>query len=99
RNAAIRNSPPKDVFRISIPLDKQDKDGRMSWDQTAVLVAVKGSALFYDLNPGRMVTAADGSNTWDERGTGHAHLVEKMAVPEVTAVIDRLMMHQPMRKK
>ncbi|MBC7891640.1 MAG: nucleoside hydrolase [Sphingobacteriaceae bacterium] len=99
RNAAIRNSPPKDVFRISIPLDKQDKDGRMSWDQTAVLVAIKGSALFYDLNPGRMVTAADGSNTWDERGTGHAHLVEKMTVPEVTAVIDRLMMHQPMRKK
>lgn len=99
RNTAIQNSPPKDVFRISIPLDKQDKDGRMSWDQTAVLVAIKGHAPFYDLKPGRMVVAADGSNTWDERGTGHAYLVEKMPVPKVTAVIDQLMMHQPMRKK
>lgn len=99
RNAAIRNNPAKDVFRISIPLDPQDKDGRMSWDQTAVLVAVKGPAPFYDVKPGRMVVATDGSNTWDERGTGHAHLVEKMPIPEVTALIDRLMMHQPVRGK
>lgn len=99
RNAAIRNSPPKDVFRISIPLDKNDAAGRMSWDQTAVLVAVKGPSPFYDVRPGRIVVATDGSNTWDERGTGHAHLVEKMPVPAVTAVIDNLMMHQPVRKK
>ncbi len=98
-NVAIHNNPTKDVFRISIPLDQQDKAGRMSWDQTAVLVAIKGYAPFYDLKPGRMITAADGSNTWDERGMGHAYLVEKMPVPEVTAVIDRLMMHQPVQRK
>ena len=29
----IQNSPVKDVFRISIPLSAEDKDGRMSWDE------------------------------------------------------------------
>ena len=31
------NSPVKDVFRISIPLSEEDRNGRMSWDETAVL--------------------------------------------------------------
>ena len=30
-SAAIQNNPTKDVFRISIPMDKQDSLGRMSW--------------------------------------------------------------------
>src|SRR6266496_5475684 len=37
-NNRIQNSPIKDVFRISIPLDPQDSAGRMSWDETAVLI-------------------------------------------------------------
>lgn len=41
-NSSIQNSPVKDVFALSIPFDPQDKNGRMSWDETAVLVAVRG---------------------------------------------------------
>jgi len=51
-NDRIRNSPVKDVFRISIPEDPQDSLGRMSWDETAVLVAIKGYLPWYTLNPG-----------------------------------------------
>ena len=40
-NAAIQNNPTKDVFRICIPMAKEDALGRMSWDETAVLVAIK----------------------------------------------------------
>ena len=36
----IKNSPVKDVFRISIPLSEEDKYWRMSWDETAVLIGV-----------------------------------------------------------
>ena len=98
-NAAIRRSPAKDVFRISLPKDPNDRNGRMSWDQTAVLVAVKGAVPYYDLRPGRIITAADGSNTWDGAGKGHFYLIEKMPVARVTHLIDALMMHQPKKNE
>jgi inosine-uridine nucleoside N-ribohydrolase len=94
QNARI-HSPTKDVFALCLPKAKEDSNGRMSWDQTAVLVAIKGTATFYDLKPGRMIVAADGSNRWDEQGKGHYHLVAKMPVSQVTAVIDGLMQHVP----
>ena len=79
-NSPYSNSPPKDVFARSIPMDKKDVNGRMSWDQTAVLVAIKGYEAYYSVVEGRMVTKADGSNTWDRSGKGHFYLVEKMPV-------------------
>jgi inosine-uridine nucleoside N-ribohydrolase len=95
QNRRIQNSPAKDVFRISLPKAEEDKLGRKSWDQTAVLVAIKGAAPYYDLKPGRIVTEKDGSNTWDNNKTRHHYLVEKMPVAQVTQLIDNLMMHQP----
>ncbi len=40
-NDAIQNSPVKDAFEIALTKDKNTK-GRNSWDETAVLVAVRG---------------------------------------------------------
>lgn len=97
RNPNIRRSPVQDVFRISIPLDKNDVNGRMSWDQTAVLVAVLGPAPYYATQPGRMTVADDGSNGWDATATGHQRLVEARPVAEVEARINDLMQHQPRR--
>jgi pyrimidine-specific ribonucleoside hydrolase len=97
-NNAIQNSPVKEVFSISIPFDPQDKNGRMSWDETAVLVAVRGWEKYYTLRPGRFVINADGSNSWDSAGKGHQYLVRKMPVPEMTALINQLIMHQPVKK-
>ena len=95
-NEAIKNSPVKDVFRISIPMAAEDKDGRMSWDETAVLVAVKGYADYYTIQRGTMHVNDDGSNTWTNDDNGlHAHLIEKAPIEEVRTVIDKLMMHQP----
>jgi inosine-uridine nucleoside N-ribohydrolase len=95
QNASIQNSPVKDAFAIAIPQDKQDANGRMSWDQTAVLVAARGAEPWYRLEPGRFICNPDGSNGWDERGTGHFKLVEKAPVAEVEKVINELMQHQP----
>ena len=97
-NDAIDNSPVKDVFRISIPMAIEDSAGRMSWDETAVLVAVKGYKQFYHLEYGRMQVAADGSNTWSAEGKQHAHLVEAVSPEIVRAYINKLIMHQPMKK-
>ncbi|WP_246343663.1 nucleoside hydrolase [Adhaeribacter radiodurans] len=98
QNKSITKSPTKDVFRISIPKAREDKNGRMSWDQTAVLVAIKGAAPYYELKPGRIVVKADGSNTWDSTKKGQFYLVEKRPATEVTAYINKLMMHQPKKK-
>lgn len=95
QNAAIQNSPVKDAFALAIPMDKNDAKGRMSWDQTAVLVAARGAEPWYTLQPGRFICNPDGSNGWDERDTGHFRLVEKAPVVEVEKLINELMQHQP----
>jgi inosine-uridine nucleoside N-ribohydrolase len=95
KNSAISNSPVKDVFAWSIPLDPQDKNGRMSWDETAVLVAVRGAASYFDLVEGKIISKPDGSNGWDVTGKGHYYLKVKMPNGEITKLIDGLIMHQP----
>jgi len=97
-NEAIKNDPVKDVFRISIPLAKEDSLGRKSWDETAVLVAIKGYSQFYTLHPGRIKVADDGKNTWDDNGKGQAYLVEKVDHKEVEKLINELIMHQAIKK-
>lgn len=97
-NRTIRNSPVKDVFRISIPQATEDSLGRMSWDQTTVLVAVRGAYPYYKLIEGRMITKSDGSNIWDFSGENHFYLVEKIPSKQVEDVINRMMMHQPPQK-
>ncbi len=94
-NANITDSPVKDVFRISIPLAKEDQQGRMSWDETAVLVAVRGVEPYYKLLCGAMVVAPDGSNSWNPNGRGHCRLVEVQPPVVVQKLIDDLIMHQP----
>jgi inosine-uridine nucleoside N-ribohydrolase len=98
RNEAIKNDPVKDVFRVSIPLAKEDSLGRKSWDETAVLVAIKGYSEFYTLHPGRIKVADDGKNTWNDNGKGQAYLVEKVDYKEVEKLINELIMHQPGKK-
>lgn len=98
QNNTIQNSPVKDVFRISIPMAKEDSAGRMSWDETAVLVGVKGWQPYYTIKQGTMTVAADGSNGWESKGNKHVHLVEKLAPVIVEALLNKLMMHQPVAK-
>ena len=95
QNTAIQDSPVKDVFRISIPLAAEDREGRMSWDETAVLVAVRGVEPYYKLSCGAMVVAPDGSNTWNSNGRGHCRLVESQPPATVQKIINELIMHQP----
>ena len=94
-NSSIKNSPVKDVFRIAIPMAKEDSAGRMSWDETAVLVGVLGYQPWYKLQSGRIIINEDGSNEWTRVGLAHAHLVENTPSVEVQNLINKLIMHQP----
>ena len=99
KNEAIRQSPIKDAFAIAIPLSKEDSPGRMSWDETAMLVAINGYELYYTLQKGRMICREWGANSWDYDGRGHYYLVQRMSVTEMEQVLNTLMVHQPVQKK
>lgn len=91
----IKNSPVKDVFVRCIPLDKNDANGRMSWDETAVLVAVRGYKKYFNAVNGKIIVNSDGSNNWDKKGKRDKYLTLKMPVTELEDIINRLMMHPP----
>jgi hypothetical protein len=97
-HSEIKNSPVKDVFRISIPLSAEDKDGRMSWDETAVLIGVYGTEGFFELVRGTIIINPDGSNSWKNDPTGkHYYVKQKMAVSQMSTFIENRMMHVPVR--
>ena len=95
---SIENSPVKDVYRISIPLSTQDSAGRMSWDQTAVLIAVKGYGPWWNIQTSKIKVAEDGSNTWENGDSLHSYLIESQSPIIIRDRINDLMMHQPVKK-
>ena len=93
----IHDDPVVETFRMCLAQD--NPEGRQSWDETAVLVAVRGEADYFDSIQGRMIVADDGSNNWVNDPNGpHAFLTFKMPIEQLTAEIEHLMMHQPMKK-
>ena len=96
-NSEIKNSPVKDVFKISIPLSAEDKDGRMSWDETAVLIGVYGTEGFFDTVMGKIIVNPDGSNNWENNQKGkHIYVKQKMPVSQMSVFIEDRMMHIPL---
>ena len=94
-NDKIQHSPVKDVFAICIPLAAEDSVGRMSWDETAVFVAVKGWRNYYDLQTGDCLIHSDGSDEWINGNEMKARLIEKKSPQEMATIINQLIMHQP----
>jgi inosine-uridine nucleoside N-ribohydrolase len=94
--SSITNSPVKDTYALS--LAETDFNGRMSWDQTAVLVAIKGTASYFLTERGTMVVDSDGNNTWTPDSDGrHIRLIPNMPLLEVGYLIESYMMHQPIK--
>ena len=93
----IKHSPVVDVYSVALPQD--NPEGRMSWDQTAVLVAVRGAKKYFNTEKGTMTVFDDGSDKWTKDSKGnHAHLLFKMPKDELQNVIESLMLHQPSKK-
>ncbi len=93
----MRNTPAKEAFTICLRQD--DPNGRQSWDQTAVLVAVRGVDKYFRVQKGHMLVAPDGSNTWQDDLNGtHEYLTWKMPIDELTKIIEDMMMHEPVKK-
>ncbi|MCO5241479.1 MAG: nucleoside hydrolase [Chitinophagaceae bacterium] len=95
---SIQNSPVKDAYTKAMPYWKSDYNGRHSWDQTAVLIAVRGYSPYYNIQRGHIVLKG-GNNEWkyDPKGK-QSYIVERMTAEQVRAEIESLMMHQPASK-
>ncbi len=84
-------SPVKDVYAMSMPMAKGDAEGRMSWDQTAVLVAIRGNIPYFGLKRGKIIIEG-GTNKWQDDPMGpHGYLTQAMPFPQITMLIEALM--------
>lgn len=92
-NEAIQNSPVKDAYEIALAADN-NTEGRMSWDQTAVLVAVRGIEPYFNSRKLNMKIEDDGTNVVIP-GERFDYLSFKQTPEGVAKVIEDLMAHQP----
>ncbi len=98
-NLNVQNDPVKDVFSMCIPMAEEDSNGRMSWDETAALIAVYGTKGFFTTVPGTIVVFPDGSNGWINSADGkQSYAVQEMPVDRISRFIEDRMMHIPTGK-
>jgi inosine-uridine nucleoside N-ribohydrolase len=95
-NDSIQNSPIKDAFQIALTKD-DNKLGRNSWDETAVLVAVRGIKPWFDFRKLNFEIEDDGKDVVIP-GEKFTYLAFKKTPREIGEVIENLMMHQPGKK-
>jgi inosine-uridine nucleoside N-ribohydrolase len=88
------SNPVSDVFRMV----SSGKEEEASFDQTAVLVAVRGAEPYFDLVEGRIVVNWDGSNSWNSDGEGQYYLeLNEEHASQTEQEIETLMVHEPPR--
>lgn len=95
-NDAIQNSPVKDAFEVALTKDSNTV-GRNSWDETAVLVAVRGIAPYFGYKKLNFEVKPDGQNVLIP-GEKFSYLSFKQTPAQIATVIEDLMMHQPVKQ-
>jgi inosine-uridine nucleoside N-ribohydrolase len=95
-NDTIQNSPVKDAFAVALAKDTNTK-GRNSWDETAVLVAVRGIAPYFSYRKLNFEIKDDGQNVLIP-GEKFTYLTFKQTPEAIAIIIEGLMMHQPIKK-
>jgi inosine-uridine nucleoside N-ribohydrolase len=93
KDSSIQNSPVKDAFAIALHKDKNE-NGRMSWDETAVLAAVRGAAPYFSVRKINLQIRNDCSDTL-VAGDRISWLGFKMKPQEVQSIIENLMHQAP----
>lgn len=92
---ALTTLPPEHPVRRAYAMypSKPLINGRPSWDQTAVLAAVRGPAPLWKLSePGRNLVSIDGSNHWTaDPVSPHAYLLHDLPPEIARAEIESLM--------
>lgn len=95
--AAPADHPVREAYRLYF---NGEFKNRRSWDQTAVLYAVRGLSNYWTtVTKGYNHINADGSNQWrSSPDKNHAYLVAKMSSQNMASIIDTLMLQRPRKK-
>ena len=97
-NSLSSNTPPGNPVRRAYEIHVGANQNRPSWDQTAMLFAVRGTAdgLFGLSAPGTVAIAGNGDNTFAPFSAGrHRYLVKQKSDAEIAGVIEALMTRPP----
>jgi inosine-uridine nucleoside N-ribohydrolase len=86
-------SPIRMAFATNPDLDA--KKNRHSWDQTAVLFAVRGLKDYWTMGSGTIQIQDDGKNNWVAGGKSRQYLIAKKPVPDMKKVIEDMMVAPP----
>jgi inosine-uridine nucleoside N-ribohydrolase len=92
------NNPLAWAYRYNLDTYEGKKaDKRQSWDQTAVLCAVRNPKdYFYVVGPGKFVIFENGQNAWDpDTNASHYFMVHKYPYQKIADLIDELMLYEP----
>ena len=92
-NAKITNSPVKDAFDVALKKNNQ-MQGRCSWDQTAVYVAVRGIEPYFTSRKIAFDIKDDGKSI-PIAGEKYIWLEFKQKPEDIAKGIEELMAHQP----
>jgi inosine-uridine nucleoside N-ribohydrolase len=92
-NEKITNSPVKDAFDVALKKNNQVQ-GRNSWDQTAVYVAVRGLEPYFTSKKVNFEIRDDGRSV-PIPGEKYTSIEFKQAPAQVAKGIEELMAHQP----
>jgi len=111
----IEGNPVADLYRGNFPTRQQiaadpgkylrgcdGMAGRASWDDVAVLVAVRGVDSYFNVHRGRFrMVGNNGHNIWvpDEEKGPHIRITEKLNKNEVGKIIDELLCRAPTKKQ
>jgi inosine-uridine nucleoside N-ribohydrolase len=91
---------PENPVRKAYELYNGAGKNRSSWDQTAMLYAIRGEAGLFTLSPeGTNAVAATGKNDWKAAAGGrHRYLIKAVPDAEIAKAIDELMLRPPAKK-
>lgn len=91
-------SPVAWAYRYNLrTYDKNPQPNRPSWDQTAVLCAVRGAENYFHVKgPGKFILDDKGFNTWNPKiDAGHYFITQKDPYERTAEVIEALMQFKP----
>ncbi|AYB29472.1 nucleoside hydrolase [Chryseolinea soli] len=87
------NNPVRIAFGTNPGLDA--KKNRHSWDQTAVLYAVRGVRDYWTLGTGFPQITEDGKNSWVVSKGNRHYLIAKKGIPEMKKILEDMMVAAP----
>lgn len=95
---ANTNSPVQWAYQYCLSnYENKTALNRNSWDQTAVLCAVRNPATYFHvIKNGTFICKADGTNSWDpDKDSKHSYLVHKYPYEKIATILEDLMLFEP----